>query len=280
MAIAALARHWHRWRDRRAAAAAPPIPHALWQATLAAYPFLAALAPGDTALLRRLAGRFLATKQFTGAHGLVVSDAMALAVAAQACLPLVGWARRLDVRRALAAYDDFVGIVLHAGDEMRARRESTDAAGVVHRYDELLVGEAMERGPITLAWRAVTDAATQADTGFNVVIHEFAHKLDLRDGMADGCPPLPRGFLGATSTAAARARWLRVLQPAFEAHRERCIRAERFGDAPPWLDAYAATSPAEFFAVACEGYFVQRNALAAELPTLLPLFDAYFAAEA
>ena len=268
---------WGRWLG--GANVADDIPEEPWKETLGAYPFLKALRPHRAALLRELSARFLRGKRFHGAGGLVVTDAVALAVAAQACLLLLGWAERRGPRAALRWYADFVGIVVHP-QAMLAPREATDAAGVVHRWREALVGEAMERGPVTLAWKAVADAASADATGrgSSVVIHEFAHKLDMQSGAADGCPPLPPGFMGAADLAAARRRWRQTLAPAYQDFRERCIRAERFGGEAPWLDSYGATAPAEFFAVACEAYFVNRTALANELPTLVPLFDAFFGA--
>jgi MtfA peptidase len=101
-----------------------------------------------------------------------------------------------------------------------------------------------------------------------VVIHEFVHKIDLRDGAPDGCPPL--------ASRDARRRWLSVLEPQFEGFRERVIKAERFGEPPPWLDDYGATAIDEFFAVACEAYFVNRPRFAREFPELTALFDGFY----
>jgi len=145
-----------------------------------------------------------------------------------------------------------------------------DDDGVVHDYEEVVAGEAMERGPVMLSWRDVSAAADADQDGYNVVIHEFVHKLDMRDGAADGCPPLP--------TRAARTRWLATLQPAFESFREKVIVAERFGGQPPWLDPYGAEAIDEFFAVASEAYFVNRARFSQEFPSLPPLFDSFYRA--
>jgi MtfA peptidase len=246
------------WLRRRVQ---PPreIPDALWDATLAAYPFLAARPPAERERLRALAAEFLARKEFHGAGGLAITDAMAVAIAAQAVLPVL--------HLGLAWYDDFVGIVVHP-DEVVARRTVVDDAGVVHAYDEVLAGEAMEGGPVMLSWRDVQQAGSSADSGYNVVIHEFAHKIDMRDGAPDGCPPL--------ASAAARQQWLAVLQPAYEHFREQVVVAQRFGGEAPWLDPYGAEAIDEFFAVACEAYFVNRERFAAEFAALLPLFDGFF----
>lgn len=249
---------WHRWWQALRGQPAPPqIPDPLWRHVLTQYPFLADRPGSDLARLRALSGRFLADKEFFGAHGLEVSDEMALAIAAQACLPVL--------HLGLHWYDDFKGIVVHPG-AMLAPREVQDELGLIHRYTEELSGEAMPGGPVTLSWEDVAQAC--GNSGYNVVIHEFAHKLDMRDGVADGCPPL--------HSQALRSRWPDVMQSAFEDFREALERAERFGGAPPWLDPYAATAPAEFFAVACEAYFVNRPRLAEEHPALATLFDDFF----
>ena len=265
-----LARLWQRLRARFAPV--PQIAPALWLQTLQHYPFLGALSLHDQAKLRALSALFLQRKQFHGGHGLEVTDAMAVAIAAQACLPLLHWG---EPRQALGWYSDFVGIVVHPGAVL-ARRQVTDEAGVVHHYAEPLLGEAMQRGPIMLSWQAVANAGPQAAQGTNVVVHEFAHKLDMRSGRADGCPPLPAGFMGTHSARAAHELWWARWEPAYEDFKQRVAMAERFGAPPPWLDAYGATAPAEFFAVVCEAYFVQRAQCAHELPTLMPLLDAFF----
>jgi Mlc titration factor MtfA (ptsG expression regulator) len=235
------------------------IPEMLWQRTLSRYPFLAQRPVAELQQLRALVGHFLQHKEFTGAHGLTVTDDMAVAIAAQACLPVL--------QLGLFWYDDFTGIVVHPG-AMLARRETRDAAGVVHHYKEALLGEAMHGGPVTLSWRDVAASGATAEHGHNVVIHEFIHKIDMRDGAADGCPPLP--------SRAAHAAWHDTMQAAYDGFREQVAMAERFGGAPPWLDAYGATAPAEFFAVACEAYFVNRERFTQDFPTLTALFDRFF----
>jgi Mlc titration factor MtfA (ptsG expression regulator) len=249
------------WLRKRATAR--PIPDPLWDAVAARYPFIAARPPAQLQRLRELAAQFLATKEFHGANGLVITDAVALAIAAQAVLPVLNLG--------LAWYDDFVGIVVHP-DEVLARRTVTGDDGVVHQYDEVLAGEAMEGGPVMLSWHDVDRAGMTVDEGYNVVIHEFIHKIDMRDGAPDGCPPLP--------SRDARRAWLAVMRTQYEAFREKTIIAERFGGEPPWLDSYAAQGIDEFFAVACEGYFVNRPRFEADFPALVPLFDSFFAGPA
>ncbi len=265
-------RWWRLGRRRRTPI---ELPDALWRPLLQRYAFLAALSPADQQRLCALSAAFLQRKQFHGAHGFAVNDDIALSIAAQAVLPLLHLGANGDPASALCWYDDFVGIVVHV-DEVVARREVVDDDGVVHRFREVLSGEAMDGGPVMLSWRDVAEAGNTAVLGYNVVIHEFIHKIDLRDGAADGCPPLPAGFLDAPTPRAARLAWFAVFDPAYEVFLEQVLLAERFGEPPSWLDPYGAQDRAEFFAVACEAYFVNRSRFTADFPSLTMLFDAFF----
>ena len=270
---------WRRWLDRTrpGADAALALPQEAWQATLDHYPFLQRPDPAGAARLRALVVAFLRQKEFHGAGGLQVTDAMALAVAAQACLPLVDLMSADDPAPTLRWYDDFVGIVLHPG-EVLARRETRDEAGVVHQWNEALTGEAMDGGPVMLSWADVADAGASAAQGYNVVIHEFAHKLDLRNGPADGCPPLPPGFLGAGTAAGSRQRWMAVLDAEYQSFCDQVHAAARFSGlvTAPWMDAYAAESPSEFFAVTAEAFFVYPAALQQQSPAMHDLLTRFF----
>jgi hypothetical protein len=244
------------WRERRAVER-HAIPDVLWQLTLLRYPFLAQRKADDLAELRRLSSLFLAGKEFHGVGGFEVTDEVAVAVAAQACLPVL--------RLGLAWYDGFVGIVMHEG-EVVARRETVDEDGIVHAYDEELAGEAMEGGPLMLAWNAVAvsddPAEFGADAVFNVVIHEFAHVIDMRDGLADGVPPLD---------AAERERWIGVIDAEWEKF---CQRVDAGEDT--LIDPYGAEAVEEFFAVAVEAFFVAPAAMRAEEPAMYGLLAGFF----
>ena len=247
-------RAWLKRRRDARTLAQRAIPETLWQLTLARFPFLAWRSDADIARLRDMATLFLAEKEFTGAHGLAVDDAMAVAIAAQACLPVL--ALGLDW------YAGFVGIVVHA-DAVLAAREFVDDAGVVHAYDEELSGEAMHGGPVMLSWSDVSEAGESAAVGYNVVIHEFVHVLDMRDGLADGVPALP--------DRAAREAWLRVLTAEYDAFRDRVD-----ADDDTLLDPYGAQAPEEFFAVAAEAFFVAPQEFRAEHPRLHELLRGFF----
>jgi hypothetical protein len=245
-----------RWTERRrrrredAAVARRAIPDDLWKRTLVRYPFLRRRDPSDEAALRRMTSLFLDRKEFSAGPGQRLTNDVVVAIAAQACLPVL----RLGLER----YDGFVGIVVHP-DQVIARREAADEAGVVHAWDEVLAGEAHEGGPVMLSWRDVRSAGA----GYNVVIHEFAHVLDMADGVADGRPPLPPD-LPADAWAATLGREYDAFAAVVEA------------GTPTLLDTYAAHGPEEFFAVASEAFFVSPGELQASHPDLYAMLARFY----
>lgn len=257
---------WRRlkqaWADRVEARALRrhAIPDALWQLTLLRYPFLAKRSSEDLTELRRLCSLFLASKEFHGVAGFEISDDVALAVAAQACLPVL--------RLGLHWYDSFVGIVIHA-DEVVAQREYMDEDGVVHRFEESLAGEAMEGGPLMLVWTAfepepvLIAGADHEVSVFNVVIHEFAHIIDMREGWADGVPP--------QGSQAAHLHWRHVIAAEWQ---DFCARVDAGEDT--LMDPYGAESLEEFFAVAAETFFVAPQAMRIEHAALYQLLSGFF----
>lgn len=251
-----LRRLWRGWQAQREQAAVErrAIPDDLWKRTLVRYPFLQRREAADREALRRMSSLFLDRKEFSTAGGLRLNDAMAVAIAAQAVLPVL--------RLGLARYDSFVGIVVHP-DQVLARREVADDDGIVHAYDEALSGEAVEGGPVMLSWRDVRTAGQSATLGYNVVIHEFAHVLDMADGVADGVPLLP-----ADLPAPA---WRATLQAEYEGFVRRVDAGEE-----TVLDPYGAQAPEEFFAVASEAYFVNPAAMKAEHPVLYGMFLRFY----
>jgi len=230
------------------------IPDDLWALTIARFPFLSCRSADDLSSLRELATLFLAQKEFHGAQGMEITDEIAVAIAAQACLPIL--------RLGLSHYDAFVGIVVHP-DEVVARREVMDEDGIVHHYDETLAGEAMEGGPVMLSWHDVAMAGESAEWGYNVVIHEFAHVLDMGDGVADGIPPLP--------DRAAREAWAEVIDAQYNAF---CDEVDAGYET--LLDPYGAEGVDEFFAVASEVFFVAPDEFKAHHPSLYQLFAGYY----
>ncbi len=126
-----------------------------------------------------------------------------------------------------------------------------------------LVGEAHRRGPVILAWDAVQRGAARLEPGYDVVYHEFAHKLDQLDGAVDGTPPL--------ATRAQRERWKEVMSREYEALRDRSQQ----GDAT-FLDPYGATNPGEFFAVATECFFTAAMDMSLAHPELYALLRDFY----
>lgn len=237
-----LGRLWTSLRQRQTAARLQrhAVPDALWDLTMARYPFLGRRTEADRQRLRMLTSLFLSEKEFSGAAGQAVTDEVAVSIAAQACLPVL--------TLGLDWYDGFVGIVVYP-DEVVARREVMDDDGVVHLYDEALTGEAMSGGPVVLSWRDVAESSEVAgESAYNVVIHEFAHVLDMRDGEADGLPPI--------ADPVERREWIAALDEAYAEH----VRAVDEGE-DTVVDPYGAEGAEEFFAVSSESFFIEPRAL-------------------
>jgi len=249
----ALSRWWHGRRDA-AALHRRAIPDDLWKRTLIRYPFLRTTADPQGTALRRMTSLFLDRKEFSAVAPLRLTNDVVVAVAAQACLPVL--------QLGLSHYDGFVGIVLQP-DQVIAHRHRLDEDGVLHEYDEVLSGEAVQGGPVMLSWRDVRGSGRSAAEGYNVVIHEFAHVLDMEDGAADGVPVLPPEI--------ARADWQRTLSAEYEAFVRRVEAGEDTA-----LDPYGAQAPEEFFAVASEALFVAPDGLRAEHPSLYRMLVRFY----
>ena len=209
---------------------------------------------GDATRLKNFAVLFLAEKQLTPLGGIELTDADRLSIALQACLPVL--------ELGLEWYDGWVGILVYPGD-FRVKHEEIDDTGVLHEWEDELAGESWEGGPVVLSWDAVNEAGSVASGGANVVIHEFAHKLDMKSGEPDGMPPLHAG-MDAT-------RWRAALTEAYEGF---CDAVER--DKDTWLDPYAAEHPAEFFAVASEAFFEAPRELRRRYPDLYAQFVLFY----
>ena len=226
------------WRGRQAERI--EIPSGLWEEIEAGLWFLDHLTPAERVELRRLAREFIAAKEWSGAQGLELMPRIQLAIALQACLPIL--------HLGLDWYSGWVGIVVYPGDFI-IPRQVVDSAGVVHEYDDQVMGEAWHGGPVLISWFDDPD-----DTrGDNVVIHEFAHKLDMRSGDADGMPPLHEGM--------SRRHWATAMGAAFEDFQRRVDGGE-----DTLIDPYAAELPSEFFAVTSEVFFEDPLLLRQEYP--------------
>lgn len=216
-------------------------------------PLYAAM-PAD--LQRRLEGLvnvFVAEKEMLGCQGLVVTRHMELAIAAQACLLVLG--------RDEHVYDELRSILVYP-TQFVVRESWHDDDGVVTEEERVLSGQAWDVSRIVLSWEDVSGRSA-GDDAYNVVIHEFAHYLDHEGSGMDGAP--------AMRDAGEHARWVAVFQAEFDALRLAVDRGE-----PTFLDPYAAEDEAEFFAVASEAFFEAPARLGREHPALYQQLRRYY----
>lgn len=225
---------------------------ARFEAAYAQLPILHGLDATERARLREQASLFIHDKTFSAAGGADVDDATQLAIALQACL--------LTLNLDETGYRGWSEIILYPDEFLRAREE-VDEAGIVHRSRDILAGEAWHGGPLVLSIADVAESG-RAD-GVNVVLHEFAHKLDMLNGDANGYPPLHRGMDAAA--------WARDFSAAYA---DLCARVDA-GEATA-IDPYAATDPAEFFAVLTEVFFEMPRLLNATYPAVYSQLQQFY----
>lgn len=196
---------------------------------------------------------FIDEKVFVGCNGFEVTEQVKLLVAAQACV--------LILNKAPDYYPGFETILVYPDTfVVPVRRQD----GLIHSVSvSAHTGESWHRGPVVLAWDQVLMGARDERDGHNVVMHEFAHKLDEENWNMDGLPVLPN--------PEQYGPWKAVLTQAYE--RLHCA-IER--DKPDVIDDYGATSPAEFFAVVTETFFEQPRQLKLQHPELYDQFKAYY----
>lgn len=202
--------------------------------------------------MQDLALAFLRDKAIEEVKGVQLDLRMRLTIAMQACLPIL--------YLGLDWYRSWYAVIVYP-DAFVPAREVVDENGLVWIDDSVKSGEAWFQGPVILSWTDV--AAARVCDGYNVVVHEMAHKLDLCNGDANGHPPLHAGM--------SDARWAEVLGAAYEDLAARADRGEE-----TWLDPYAAESPAEFFAVASEAFFELPDGLAEQHPKVYEELAAFY----
>jgi Mlc titration factor MtfA (ptsG expression regulator) len=189
-------------------------------------------------------------KRWEAAQGFALTDEIRLTIAAQAALLVLGFDED--------EYDNVDTIIVHP-TTVYYESERAGPAGTVTRAPVGLLGEAHFDGPVLIAWDAALEGARHPEHGHNVVIHEFAHKLDMMDGLVDGTPPLAR--------EERVRRWAAVCTQEYER-----LRA----NPDPLLDDYAATDPGEFFAVVTEVFFDQPQALEEAKPDLYDVLRDFY----
>ena len=212
------------------------------------------LTPADQARLRDDLRIFIAEKNCEGCGGLTMTDEIKVTVAAQACLLVLGLKHN---------YFERVQSILVYPRPYRDATERQGADGLIHDDSEGRLGEAHYRGPVVLSWSDVVEEGRNPQHGHNVVYHEFAHQLDMLDGVVDGTPPL--------ETPELYQRWREVMTAEYQ----KLIEAAEHGRAT-LLDQYGTKNEAEFFAVATECFFDRPVQLARRHPELYDLLRQYY----
>jgi len=254
-----------------------------WARLRSRHAFLAALSDEESRRLWQLCDEFIEGKQINAAGEHVLTEEIVTSIAVQACLPVL--------ELGLQAYPDFTEIIVYPG-EFVVEREIIDEVGVVHQMREALAGEAWEGGPVVLSWEDASGLSgdnifNQPDMpASNVVIHEFAHKLDMSNGAVDGLPQ----FYRSLHTELNATHWCTEFDAALADFRKRLDDLEDIlppdldpesPQASVWyaelpLDPYAAENEGEFFSVCAEAFFVDPHRLAAAYPALYDLLKRYF----
>lgn len=224
-----------------------------WRILLAArWPMWSRLTEPERARLEELTKVFLATKRWEAANGFEITETMQVLIAAQACL--------LVLELEGDPYRGVSTILVHPTTVVLEGQRNTGTSGLVSSDPYPILGQAQFGGPTVLAWDTVWYEARHPARGQNVVYHEFAHKLDMIDGILDGTPPLVE--------PAARARWVEVCTREF--------RALQRGTSTGILRDYGGENPGEFFAVATEGFFSRPVEMRAVQPDLYEVLSGFY----
>ena len=240
-----------QWLDRRIIARST-ISTEQWAAAYQALPLLINLSDSDKQHLQDLVILFLHRKVFEGAHSLQVTQTMKLIIAMQACLPIL--------HLGLSCYDGWYSIIVYPAG-FAPKRVVMDEYGVEHQVQTGLSGESWQRGPVILSWTDSEHAGVI--DGQNLVIHEFAHKLDMQNGSANGFPPLHPSM--------NKEEWVKAFTDGFEDFKQHCKHGHH-----AHFDCYGATSPAEFFAVFSEVFFEKPDLLVTHYPVIHEQLKLYY----
>ncbi|MBU2547399.1 MAG: zinc-dependent peptidase [Proteobacteria bacterium] len=211
----------------------------------------------ERAQLRALVQVFIAEKHWEGAGGLELTDEIRVTISAQACLLLLGLPHNY--------YQNVISIVVYPSTVVPPQgrlgffETATEPVGLEHP----IIGQAFNQGPVIIIWDAALQGGRHPEFGHNVIYHEFAHKLDMLDGSADGTPPL--------HDRAEYRDWVRTCS-----HEYLRLKRDAEKGRKSFLNAYAATNEAEFFAVATEQFFDQPQLMMAHAPDLYRVLHEYY----
>ena len=238
---------WLKRRRRRRLLASPFLED--WHSWLARLAFYPGLREEQQARLQDITRVMVAEKNWVGCRGQVITDEIRVTIAAQAALLL------LEIEH--DHYRRVGEILVYPSTFVVPDHENTGRGG------SPVLGLAQHGGPVVLAWDAVRIGGDNWKDGRNVVLHEFAHKLDMLDGWADGTPPLrQREQYGA---------WKHIMTEEYES-----LVAAAEDRRPTLLDKYGATNAAEFFAIATECFFEKPRQMQRRHPELYDLLSSYY----
>lgn len=198
---------------------------------------------------------FLSEKYFEGCDGLEMTDEIRVTIACQACVLLLN--------RDVTYFPGLVTVLVYPSVFYADVEEPDGDARIVREYQEDRSGESWELGVVILSWEDVVEYASTGRAGYNVVLHEFAHQLDLEDGAMDGVPKL--------ENRARRDEWIRVFQDSYEVFERAAVSNRR-----TLVDPYGVGDPAEFFAVVTESFFERPLALRREHAALYEVLTRYY----
>ncbi len=206
--------------------------------------------------LEQLTQVFAAEKNFEGCGGFVLSDEARVIISAQASMLVLNLPHDL--------YRKVDSVLIYPSTVLSSSVSSgvfTGRTGVVETVP--ILGEAHMNGPVILVWDAVKHGAIHPETGHNVVYHEFAHKLDMLDGEADGFPVLHE--------REQYDEWAKICSKEYQALSGKLERG-----AKTFLDPYGATNAAEFFAVVTEYFFDKPISLKQKHPSLYEIMEQFY----
>lgn len=249
---------WNWFRDnRREKILAAPFPGE-WEGLIQKnLPYYHYLNHEEKKGLQDLVQIFIAEKHWLGCNGLKLTDEMRVLIAAHACLLILELPS--DCYRRVESIYVYPTTVLSPERKAGFFEVSRTPADGPMAID----GEAHHRGPVILVWDAVKSETRHPEHGHNVVYHEFAHKLDMLDGKADGTPPL--------TTQEEYQRWIEVCSRVYLELNHKVEDGQ-----PVFMDSYAATDEAEFFAVATETFFCQPEQLKNHHPKLYQVLKEFY----
>ena len=215
------------------------------------------LEDAQRAHLRALIQVFIAEKNWEGAGGLKLTDEIRVTISAQACLLLLGLPHNY--------YRNVDSIIVYPSTVVPPQRKpgffENRLAPV--ELEHPIIGQAFQQGPVIIIWDAALRGGRHPESGHNVIYHEFAHKLDMLDGAADGTPPLP--------DRAEYRDWVRICSREYLRLKHDTEKGNK-----TFLDAYGATNEAEFFAVATEQFFDQPRLMIEQAPDLYRVLREYY----